>query len=108
MPGLGIHGTGGTGGTGGADGATAAELAGYVLETGDQASVVQFLQMLLQEGKMTEEQVLAYVDTIKKDIDVVEKEQASQEGAGKVEAGREARERAGQLQKEAEKATKER
>merc|ERR1719220_2360669 len=35
---------------------TAAELAGYVLETGDQVSVVQFLQMLLKEGKLSEEQ----------------------------------------------------
>merc|ERR1712130_393883 len=39
-----------------ADPETAAELAGYVLETGDQVSVVQFLQMLLKEGKLSEEQ----------------------------------------------------
>merc|ERR1712080_233927 len=51
---------------------TAAELAGYVLETGDQVSVVQFLQMLLKEGKLSEEQALAYVDAIKRDIEVVE------------------------------------
>merc|ERR1712012_918807 len=38
-----------------ADAETAAELAGYVLETGDQVSVVQFLQMLLKEGKLSEE-----------------------------------------------------
>merc|ERR1711890_141081 len=51
---------------------TAAELAGYVLETGDQVSVVQFLQMLRKEGKLSEEQALAYVDAIKRDIEVVE------------------------------------
>merc|ERR1711974_558962 len=50
-----------------ADPETAAELAGYVLETGDQVSVVQFLQMLLKEGKLSEKQALAYVDAIKKD-----------------------------------------
>lgn len=58
-----------------ADPETAAELAGYVLETGDQASVVQFLQMLLKEGKLSEEQALAYVDAIKRDIEVVEEKE---------------------------------
>merc|ERR1711936_40788 len=58
---------------------TAAELAGYVLETGDQVSVVQFLQMLLKEGKLSEEQALAYVDAIKKDIEVVEEKEAKEE-----------------------------
>merc|ERR1712133_293155 len=55
-----------------ADPETAAKLAGYVMETGDQGSVVQFLQLLLQEGKMSEEQALAYVETIKKDIELAE------------------------------------
>jgi len=58
-----------------ADPETAAELAAYVLETGDQASVVQFLQLLLQEGKLNEEQALLYVDTIKKDIAEMEREE---------------------------------
>jgi len=58
---------------------TAAELAGYVLETGDQVSVVQFLQMLLKEGKLSEEQALAYVDAIKRDIEVVEEKEAKEE-----------------------------
>ena len=31
---------------------SAAQLAGYVLETGDQASVVQFLEIMLTEGKV--------------------------------------------------------
>jgi len=62
-----------------ADPETAAELAGYVLETGDQVSVVQFLQMLLKEGKLSEEQALAYVDAIKKDIEVVEEKEAKEE-----------------------------
>ena len=31
---------------------SAAELAGYVLSTGDQASVVQLLEMMLGEGKV--------------------------------------------------------
>ena len=31
---------------------SAAELAGYVLETGEQASVVQFLQQMIEEGKV--------------------------------------------------------
>ena len=32
---------------------SAAELAGYVLETGDQASVVQFLEQMIKEGKVS-------------------------------------------------------
>jgi len=62
-----------------ADPETAAELAGYVLETGDQVSVVQFLQMLLKEGKLSEEQALAYVDAIKRDIELVEEKEAKDE-----------------------------
>lgn len=55
-----------------ADPETAAKLAGYVLDTGDQASVVQFLQLLLQEGKLSKEQALMYVESIKKDIEDAE------------------------------------
>ena len=69
---------------------SAAELAGYVLETGDQASVVQLLEMMLGEGKVrwswqrlfyftdftfqiSEDQALVYVETIKSYIDEAEK-----------------------------------
>ena len=31
---------------------SAAQLAGYVLETGDQATVVQFLERMIQDGKV--------------------------------------------------------
>merc|ERR1712108_43128 len=80
-----------------------AELTGYVLETGDQVSVVQFLQMLLKEGKLSEKQALAYVDAIKKDIEVVEEEGAkAQEQAAKEESllERAAKEAAEGLKKE--------
>ena len=69
---------------------SAAELAGYVLSTGDQASVVQLLEMMLGEGKVrwswqrlfyftdftfqiSEDQALVYVETIKSYIDEAEK-----------------------------------
>jgi len=52
---------------------SAAELAGYVLETGDQASVVQFLERMIQEGEITEEEALVYVETIKSYLDEAEK-----------------------------------
>jgi len=44
---------------------SAEELAGYVLETGDEASVVEFLEKLLKAGKISEEEALAFVETIK-------------------------------------------
>ena len=44
-----------------------------------QVSVVQFLQMLLKEGKLSEEQALAYVDAIKRDIELVEEKEAKDE-----------------------------
>ena len=40
---------------------------------------MQFLQMLLKEGKLSEEQALAYVDAIKRDIEVVEEKEAKEE-----------------------------
>eukprot|EP00092_Neocalanus_flemingeri_P000827 GFUD01000880.1.p1 GENE.GFUD01000880.1~~GFUD01000880.1.p1 ORF type:complete len:295 (+),score=109.96 GFUD01000880.1:61-885(+) len=52
---------------------SAAELAGYVLETGDQASVVQLLERMLTEGKISEEEALAYVENIKRYLDEAEK-----------------------------------
>ena len=39
----------------------------------------QFLQMLLKEGKPSEEQALAYVDAIKRDIEAVEEKEAKEE-----------------------------
>jgi len=44
---------------------TLEELAEYILETGDQASVVEFLELLLEEGKISQEEALEYIDTIK-------------------------------------------
>ena len=41
--------------------------------------MVQFLQMLLKEGKLSEEQALAYVDAIKRDIEAVEEKEAKEE-----------------------------
>ena len=41
--------------------------------------MVQFLQMLLKEGKLSEEQALAYVDAIKRDIELVEEKEAKDE-----------------------------
>jgi len=52
---------------------SAAELAGYVLETGDQASVVQFLERMIQEGEISEEEALVYVETIKSYLEEAEK-----------------------------------
>ena len=69
---------------------SAAELAGYVLETGDQASVVQFLGKMIEDGKVviastqsnyhkvsisqiSEEEALVYVETIKSYIKEAEK-----------------------------------
>ena len=40
---------------------------------------MQFLQMLLKEGKLSEEQALAYVDAIKKDIELVEEKEEKEE-----------------------------
>ena len=41
--------------------------------------MVQFLQMLLKEGKLSEEQALAYVDAIKRDIELLEEKEAKDE-----------------------------
>jgi len=86
-----------------ADPETAAELAGYVLETGDQVSVVQFLQMLLKEGKLSEEQALAYVDAIKRDIEVVEEKEAKDE-VERAKAQEQAKEEASLLERAAKEA----
>jgi len=49
------------------------DLAQYILDTGDQASVVQFLQDLIQNGKISEEEALMYVDSIKGRMEEEEK-----------------------------------
>merc|ERR1711892_1358681 len=51
---------------------TLEELAGYILETGDQASVVEFIQLLLEEGKITQEEALEYIDAIKRMLEEAE------------------------------------
>jgi len=68
---------------------TLEELAGYILETGDQASVVEFIQLLLEEGKVklgvrestnttfqyqniTQEEALEYIDAIKRMLEEAE------------------------------------
>ena len=56
-------------------------------------SVVQFLQMLLKEGKLSEEQALAYVNAIKRDIEVVEaKEEMVKEEVERAKAEEQAKE----------------
>jgi len=52
---------------------SAADLAEYVLETGDQASVVQLLEQMIMEGELSEEQALNYVESIKAYLDEAEK-----------------------------------
>ena len=55
--------------------------------------MVQFLQMLLKEGKLSEEQALAYVDAIKRDIEVVEaKEEMVKEEVERTKAEEQAKE----------------
>merc|ERR1712080_233935 len=63
------------------------------METGDQGSVVQFLQLLLQEGKMSEDQALAYVETIKKDIEIAEEGMREKEKENERESETRERER---------------
>ena len=46
---------------------SAEELAGYILTTGDQASVVDLIEGVVNNEKMSEEQALVYVETIKVD-----------------------------------------
>ena len=54
---------------------SAEDLAGYILTTGDQASVVDLIEGVLNNGKMSEEQALVYVETIKAMLDTAEKEE---------------------------------
>jgi len=51
------------------------EIAEYILLTGDQASVVNLIEGLVNNGKMSEEQALVYVETIKAMLESVEKEE---------------------------------
>ena len=54
---------------------SAEELAEYILSTGDQASVVDLIEGVVDNGKMSEEQALVYVETIKAMLDTAEKEE---------------------------------
>jgi len=49
------------------------DLAQYILDTGDQAGVVQLLQNLIQTRKISEEEALMYVDSIKGQMEKEEK-----------------------------------
>merc|ERR1719340_170022 len=54
---------------------SAEDIAEYILVTGDQASVVNLIEGLVNNGKMSEEQALVYVETIKAMLESVEKEE---------------------------------
>ena len=54
---------------------SAEDLAGYILTTGDQTSVVDLIEGVVNNGKMSEEQALVYVETIKAMLDTAEKEE---------------------------------
>ena len=51
---------------------SAEELAGYILETGDEASVVTLLEDLLKDGQISEEEALIFVETLKSYIEEAE------------------------------------
>merc|ERR1719340_395673 len=54
---------------------SAEDIAEYILLTGDQASVVNLIEGLVNNGKLSEEQALVYVETIKTMLESVEKEE---------------------------------
>jgi len=54
---------------------SAEDLAEYILTTGDQSSVVDLIEGVVNNGKMSEEQALVYVETIKAMLDSAEKEE---------------------------------
>merc|ERR1719411_1038518 len=58
---------------------SAEDIAEYILLTGDQASVVNLIEGLVNNGKMSEEQALVYVETIKTLLESVEKEEEEEE-----------------------------
>merc|ERR550519_952784 len=58
---------------------SAEDIAEYILLTGDQASVVNLIEGLVNNGKMSEEQALVYVETIKAMLESVEKEEEEDE-----------------------------
>merc|ERR1711936_683656 len=47
----------------------ALEIVSYVLETGDEGSVVRFLERLIRERKISEEETIAFVETIQSYLD---------------------------------------
>jgi len=58
---------------------SAEELAKYILTTGDQQTVVQLIEALLEDGELSEEQALVYVDTVKAILVAAEKVEEEQE-----------------------------
>merc|ERR1719411_2215975 len=58
---------------------SAEDIAEYILLTGDQASVVNLIEGLVNNGKMSEEQALVYVETIKTLLESVEKVEKEEE-----------------------------
>lgn len=63
------------GGLGGVRMPSPEDLAEYILATGDQGSVVDLIEGVVNNGKMSEEQALVYVETIKAMLDSAEKEE---------------------------------
>ena len=51
---------------------SAEELAGYILETGDEASVITLLEGLIKDGQISEEEALIFVETLKSYIEEAE------------------------------------
>merc|ERR1712126_100898 len=58
---------------------SAEELAKYILTTGDQQTVVQLIEALLEDGELSEEQALVYVDTVKAILVAAEEVEEEQE-----------------------------
>jgi len=48
---------------------TALDIAAYVLQTGDEETIVRFLEEEILEGKTSEEETLEFVDTIQEYLD---------------------------------------
>jgi len=53
---------------------SAEEMAKYILSTGDQQTVVQLIETMVEAGELSEEQALLYVETVKAILDTAEKE----------------------------------
>merc|ERR1719445_1817964 len=53
---------------------SAEEMARYILTTGDQQTVVQLIEAMVEAEELSEEQALLYVETVKAILDTAEKE----------------------------------